>query len=189
MLFISEDLANLRYQMLPVIRPGDESGLARACSVAALTHGLGACMRVRLALLRFPGLLRSVEVERAIVAAGLEPSSIDVLLDLGVVGKPGDVAQAVEAARAGLAWAQQWSWRSVAVAAGAFPRRLDGFPMVTATSVPRLDAAAWSQTMAGWSSSISVGFGDYAAAHPELDNGWGGPPPAIRYAADDFWYV
>jgi hypothetical protein len=189
MLFISDYLANLRYPMLPVIRPGDESGLAQACSVAAVTHGLGACIRIGVAPQGYPGPPRFAEVERATFAAGLEPSSVDVLLDLGVVGQPDHVARAVDAARAGLAWAQQSPWRSVTVAAGAFPRRLDDFPMLAATSVPRFDAAAWSQAVAGCPSAVPVGFGDYAVAHPELDNSQGGPPPTIRYADGDFWQV
>jgi hypothetical protein len=61
--------------------------------------------------------------------------------------------------------------------------------MPAATSVPRLDAAVWSQAIAGWSPEIPVGFGDYAVAHPELDDSRGGPPPTIRYATGDLWQV
>jgi hypothetical protein len=189
MLLIGDYLADLCYPMLPVIRPDDEPGLVRACSFAAETHGLGACMRISLGQRGILGLPRSAEAERATDAVGLEPSDVDILLDLGAVGHHAQMAAAASSARAGLTWARQTAWRSVTVAAGAFPRRLDGFPMLAATGVLRLDAAIWSQAVAGWPSATPIGFGDYAVAHPELDTTLGRPPPTIRYVDGDSWQV
>ncbi len=115
---------------------------------------------------------------------------VDLLLDLGPV--EGDVAVR-GGARLVLSLLRTLpevtDWRTVTVAAGAFPVDLSQFTPNTIGERPRYDAQLFDQVRRR-RLPRQPDYGDYAVAHPTLTLGGAySPPPQLRYTASEHWLV
>jgi hypothetical protein len=174
--------------MLPVFSPGDGQDPGDVRRAAGL-HKAGGCVRLNLEhLAQAAGEDRSGGVPELLEAAGLFPAEVDLVVDLGEVCTHAARERAARLGRAALLWARRLPWRSVTVAAGAFPSKISDFPLGTATQVTRWDAVLWSALVGSGISSEAIGYGDYAVSNPRLLDGWS-PLPNLRYASDRDWYV
>lgn len=114
----------------------------------------------------------------------------DLLLDLGPL--EGDVA-VLGAGRLLLSLLRDLpsilDWRSVTIAAGAFPVDLGAYTANVIGERLRYDAQVWDYVRKK-KLPRDVDFGDYAIAHPALVVGPGfPPPPQLRYLVSDRWLV
>lgn len=135
------------------------------------------------------------ELEAALNAAcklfGLPKNQIDLVLDLGAVGSAtaGTVAQ-MHRANIDLL-PDTGKWRTLTVAASAFPLSLMPLQRDHWNVQQRKDWRGWSQIVTGAKRPARLpAFGDYAIAHPEL------PPEGqatilaqLRYATPDSWLI
>ncbi len=115
---------------------------------------------------------------------------VDLLLDLGPV--EGDVAVR-GGARLVLSLLRDLpdvaDWRTVTVAAGAFPVDLSQFQANVIGARPRYDAQLFDQVRRR-RLPRQPDYGDYAIAHPSLTLGQAfPPPPQLRYTVAEHWLV
>jgi Beta protein len=185
---VSWDVHDRGICMIPVLSPGDGQDPAEVRSTVA-RHKAGACLRLGMShLARVAGGGRGDAAHALLAAAGLGPAEVDVVIDLGEVCTEAALERAVRLGRAALTWARQRPWRSVTVAAGAFPDDIGDFPVGTSTPVPRWDAVLWSELAATAAWPEGVGYGDYAVSSPRLLGGRA-PLPNLRYASKRHWHV
>lgn len=118
------------------------------------------------------------------------PQSVDLLLDLGAV--EGDIAVR-GGARVAVSLLRELNdvqeWRSVIVAAGAFPVDLSQFSAWKLGEHPRFDAQLYDRVMRR-PPREDIRYADYAIAHPLLSTGQQfAPPPQLRYTTAEHWLV
>lgn len=172
----------------PVFRlPDPPERLAWVRGVIA-EFGEGACLRlgspdsdadVRQAAALLPQVLTRLE---------LVPEQIDVVIDLWSIEDDRDLQRGLAAAEELLKWTDQYPWRSVTVAGGAFPASIGHLPGDAVSSLPRRDADLWRQLQER-QPARPPDFGDYAIAHPAPGTGSRAPMPNLRYATDAEWQV
>lgn len=130
----------------------------------------------------------SANLSRTLKTLGVAPGQVDFVLDVREVGEGNRdaLAYAVESALRKLPATTEW--RSLTVAAAAFPVNLAGMK----PGLHQLPRADWSL----WTSLSDLprlpGFGDYAIAHPdmpELDMSKVKVSASIRYTAPDSFVV
>lgn len=125
-----------------------------------------------------------------IARTGVGRSDVDLLLDVGAVD--GDIAvrggaALVRALVRGLQAVDEW--RSVTVAAGAFPVDLSQFTAWVVGERPRFDAQLFDAVRSK-RLPREVDFGDYGIGHPVLASGQAFlPPPQLRYTTAENWLV
>jgi hypothetical protein len=121
---------------------------------------------------------------------GAARSDVDLLLDLGAID--GDIsvrggASLVRALLRGLEDVEEW--RSVTVAAGAFPIDLSQFSPGVIGERPRFDAQVFDAVRSK-RLPREIDYGDYAIAHPAFSSGPAfPPPPQLRYTTAEHWLV
>lgn len=129
-------------------------------------------------------------MEAVISRASVARRDVDLLLDLGAVD--GDIAvrggaSLVRALLRGMDKVDEY--RSVTVAAGAFPIDLSQFSARVVGERSRFDAQLFDAVRSK-RLPRQVDYGDYAVAHPVLATGPGyPPPPQLRYTVADNWLV
>ena len=174
----------------PVMRITDDPTVLQEVKDAAQKHGHGACLR-----LGWPGnppnATQAAQMWPHVCSAtALPPSEVDLLIDFGPVRDANQVAQAAQTALQMLHWANHdGPWRSVTVAAGAFPLSISAFQTGAATPVRRYDAELFDRIMAG-RPAVSPDYGDYGIAHPKMVTGGGTNAwPNMRYTSQREWQV
>jgi hypothetical protein len=174
--------------MLPVFSPGGDQDPGDVRRAAAL-HQAGGCLRLGPQYLtQAVGDDRGDLVPQLLDATGLAPAEVDLVIDLGEVCTHAARERAARLGHAALPWARRHSWRSVTVAAGAFPSNIGDLPLGTSTAVPRWDAVLWSALAAPGIGQEGIGYGDYAVSNPRLLDGRS-PLPNLRYASKRHWHV
>ena len=175
---------------IPVMRMTDDPGVLQEVKMAAGIHGHGACLR-----LGWPGnppnATEAAQLwPRVRLATLLTPAETNLLIDFGPVQDVSQVVQAAQLAVQMLQWANNSGpWRSVTVAAGAFPLSISTFLTGVATPVRRYDAELFDRIMAG-RPPVSLDYGDYGIVHPRMMTGGGNiPRPNLRYASQREWQV
>ena len=180
-------------ESIPVAHIGDRPTVLADVAAAAALQGNGACLRVGSvgqvpdpvqAGAGLPGLLGIL---------GLAPNQIDLVIDFAVVSSALAVTGAVQVALAMLTWAvSEGPWRSVAIAAGAFPDAISDanrFPLGQTAPVHRYDAVFFAGVSAG-NPAVEPDYGDYGINHPAMPGpAWRGPKPNLRYTVGLDWRV
>lgn len=197
---VSQAMAEIPRPMRPVLRvnavtsPSTQSW--HASREAADAHGEGVCVRV---LLADDGQAAAVEIAKRVAAAAnwlrCRPEQVDVLVDVGVIHERGQLPQKVRAASGVLDALAGGAWRTLAVAASAFPDSIKRVPLGGCMAFPRLDADLWRRLKAGsteWAGRL--GFGDYGSANTSLPRKGRANPnsnldPNLRYAAQTCWHT
>jgi hypothetical protein len=175
-------------RMIPVFSPGDGQN-PRDVREAAALHRAGGCLRLGLQhLAQVSREDSSGRVPELLEATGLPSAEVDLVIDLGEVCTHLARERAARLGRAALSWARRHLWRSVTVAAGAFPGDVGDFPVGTFTPVSRWDAYLWSALAGPPMSREEIGYGDYAVSNPRVLDSWS-PLPNLRYTSKRHWHI
>lgn len=183
-------LRDAHVQALPVVRLADPPDTFEALRESCQRDGHGALIRVTPSDLDDSVLPLYQLIDGRVADLGITtPGDVDVLLDFGAVADENAVALASRLGRFLIGDLTREPWRTVAVAAGAFPSDLSGVQANTVGSIPRLDKRLW-QSLNRIQLDRPLDFADYAVAHPLLPVGGAfAAPPQLRYTIDDSWLV
>lgn len=157
------------------------------------TSGTGAC--VRLLVEDFEeDIDLEAEVDRLLSGlGGIDPTSIDLVVDLEDLGP--EANRAVLVARSVFSMIpQKDQWRRMILAAASFPEDLSDLGAATTSTIPRREWELWKtlQRRPNILPRRDLIFGDYAIAHPvpkELDPRIMQMSASIRYTTPDDWLV
>lgn len=133
------------------------------------------------------------KLESLIASLEVHPTNVDLVIDVGAITDE-QVTLTTTAVTTWLgAIPRPMEWRTVAVAATAFPVNLSGLKSATVTSIPRSEWSFWKQLYAKAAelSRMPI-FGDYGISNPEmteLDPRLMRPAAGIRYTAEASWIV
>lgn len=174
---------------VPVIRLDDPTEARQDVRQLHADHGRGACLRLYNGDLDTDGEALDSQIEEFLRETTLQRPDIDLLIDAGYLD--GDIAASTNARAIRLILRELdrlADYRSVTVAAGAFPDNLQGVVPWTITPRQRYDADMWI-TLVARGVPREVDYGDYAINHPVLAFGGWRPAPGLRYTADQEWLI
>lgn len=187
--FVMDGLRNVGVDAVPVTGPARDADYQKSVAQAVAIDKRGACLRVTGDDLADLGKL-AVEVEALQESLGVSTSDLDLLVDLQEVTARNEalVATGMRALLDGLP--QLDKWRTLTLAASAFPENLSDVPANSVAPIPRADWSLWLAIRAG-NPKRQPSFGDYAITDPE-------PSPSIdprfikmsanlRYTRPDVW--
>ncbi|WP_416900897.1 beta family protein [Micromonospora echinospora] len=168
--------------LVPVIGFAEPADRLVVQGAMARSHLGWAVLRLRLRTDPYGPDAATGAAERIWRRTGLMPEQCDLLLDVGEVCCAADLRAAEPRVRRLVDWACRHAWRSVTVVAGAMPPALPALPDGEPVRLARWDWRLWRNL-----TGLGVGYGDYGirTAAP-------GPPerlPAMRYTADDIWWI
>jgi Beta protein len=180
----------LGLQVIPVTGPERDADYQKAVRDAIAADHLGACIRVDNDYL---GDLSGLATELAELqkTLGVGAKDLDLLIDLKEV-TPRNEALIVTGMNAVLSSLPQLSeWRTLTLAAAAFPENLSDIPAGSVAKIPRADWSLWLTLRNSKPARIPT-FGDYAIAHPEpteIDPRLMRMSANLRYTRPDLWLV
>ena len=155
---------------------------------AAAADGCGACLRITTNDLQDPAQM-ALDIQTTLVDLSLPAADVDLIIDMGLVDANtiGLHAALLSVVLPALPFLPDW--RSLTLAAGAFPLNLDAFSSYIPGTTPRYDAQLWRR-LAARTLTRTPGFGDYGVTHPVAvaAGPWRGAPN-LRYTLADDWYV
>ncbi|GLY21780.1 hypothetical protein [Micromonospora sp. NBRC 101691] len=168
--------------LVPVIGFAEPADHLVVQGAMARSHLGWAVLRLRLRTDPYGPDAATGAAERIWRRTGLMPEQCDLLLDVGEVCCAADLRAAEPRVRRLVDWACRHAWRSVTVVAGAMPPALPALPDGEPVRLVRWDWRLWRNL-----TGLGVGYGDYgirtaAPGPPER-------PPAMRYTADDTWWI
>jgi hypothetical protein len=178
----------------PVIHLDDSDNVLRDVRAAVALHGQGACLRLGSSEADPDPNAAAASMPNIQHKTGLTLDTLDLVIDLWEVDSARDATRAAQVASAVLTWAGRTSrsprslWRSVTVAAGAFPVSISNLPTGQATPVHRYDADLYDTVIAA-GPAILPDYGDYGIGHPSMPLGGRSPLPSLRYTSDRDWQV
>lgn len=172
----------------PVVYLDDNADVLIDAAAIHQLHRHGICLRVRPTSKDPLVVTSSTTIPRHLMAIGFVPSDIDLLIDFQYV----DNVQAIAPiATKIIQWAAATgNWKSVTVAAGAFPASISHLPAGTHTPLARHDASLWRNLVADDNLPIQLNYGDYGVTHPAVSAAIPfAPNPSLRYTYMDVWWV
>jgi hypothetical protein len=173
------------------IRPSDPPEVIEGVGDEQRQWGLdGACIRLSGEDLDDQDQPIPDTLERVLELLRMKVPEVDLILDLGAVSDEKSATFAARIARLVLAdLPDQQGWRTLVVAAGAFPPDLSGVQPFVPTQVPRHDAMLWRSVSSRTRGRIP-NYGDYAIAYPVQTGSAGfAPAPQLRYTLAENWLV
>jgi len=128
------------------------------------------------------------ELARVLAALTLDADETDLIIDVGAIGGDFAVSGGARLIKSLLRDLEHFDeYRSVTVAAGAFPPDMSDVAAWTVGEHPRDDAALYNRIRSRPLSRM-VDFGDYGIAHPQLTTAAPfAPAPQLRYTVADRW--
>lgn len=186
---VAEALHSSGIPIRPVVRIEDAKEIHSAAREVAQLHSQGVVLRLG-SVDHDPtqGLLENT-VLQTLPALGVAEEEVDLLIDYGEVVSARDVERVIPVAAEIVTWSQARPWRSITLAAGAFPGSISTLPAGKASVLPRFDAMLWS-AIRQHSAIAELGFGDYGVAHPAPSKGAArSPMPNLRYTTNGTWTV
>lgn len=176
--------------VIPVVRLADPPSIFHSLRETCTADGLGAVIRVAPDDLDDSVLPLDRLIDARVADLGIDsPTLVDVVLDFGAVTDENALALASRLGRFLISDLTRRPWRTVAVAAGAFPPDLSSVQAHTIGTLPRLDKHLW-QRLVRLQVDRPLDFADYAVAHPLLPVGAAfAAPPQLRYTTGDEWLV
>lgn len=93
-----------------------------------------------------------------------EPETVDLLLDLGVLGDPADAIERGVCAFDALG--EVLPWRNVVLLAGAFPASSQGWQRDRVSRLARPERAVWQAVSKRARNGLRLIYGDYSIVHP-----------------------
>lgn len=172
---------------IPVIGLDQPSAYQEAVRLAAQKRGV--CLRLRTGTMDYT---EAAGIEAFIEALGASPETTDLVVDFEDV-KPDGVNGLVftQAGVLGLLPCLE-RWRTLTVAASAFPLDLRDIKPDSSVKIARAEWQAWCRHASNQSLKRIPAFGDYGIAHPdyvEIDPRLVKMSAALRYTLDDTWLV
>lgn len=160
-------LRDCRIQAIPVAPLFASPALHRAIAETATRDRRGACLRLR------PADILCGDFDSALDAfredAGLRWRNVDLIVDLGAIGAEEASETATVAEHLIELIPSVNSWRSLTVAASAFPPDLSGLTRDEISAIPRAEWAAWRRVTGKRHRLPRLpAFADYAIAHPAV---------------------
>lgn len=186
---VFDTLRTAGQSVLPVVTTDDPAGLVTVIAAVCALDSRGAVVRLDAESVALaPPAALAVEVAHLLAGLGLSEAECDLVVDVGLV-RDSAVARVTTAEAALRAVPAIADWRSVVVAFSAFPESIGD--LVAPSSVGQLlreDAQAFATLIARGPARDLV-YSDFAIGTPfYADIPWA-PIPAIRYAADAYWFV
>lgn len=176
---------------LPFVPVTDLSEPSEVTGAVGKYSGRGACIRLSPDDVVEDGLERRLLAR--LKAIGVQPMQTDLLLDIGSIEneKPGSVFLKASGLFQQVPLAQPW--RTITVAATAFPYSMARLPRNTISRVQRTEWLVWRVLILqiGKSRQTVPAFGDYGIQHPELIE-FARPmrmSANIRYAIEKDWLI
>lgn len=176
---------------VPVLRLSDPMHVRFDVAALHADFHRGACVRLtRDEDLADDGDAVNAKIDDLLAQTGLSRPDVDLLLDAGPVDGDIDVRTATREIRMLLRELPSLNdYRSVTVAAGAFPQDLSAYEPTVLGERARYDADLWT-VLIGRGLPREVDFGDYAIAHPHLSEGGAfRAAPQLRYTTDTSWLI
>jgi hypothetical protein len=152
----------------------------------AKTSEKGLCIRIQRE--HFSEETFAETVQSFLRDAGLSPSGVDLLVDLGIVTEDENEG-AILAQLSAIPLMQ--SWRSFTVCGGAFPRDLSELEKHSHEQIARSDMALWRDLVSSKGLERKPFFSDYTVQHPIVFEAVPGLniSASIRYTNDGHWEV
>lgn len=180
-------------RVIPTVRPSDDDDIVTQVREAMQAGGQpapGACIRLAGEDLDDTNVPIPEALDRVVRLLRIEPGAVDLVLDFAAIADEQAAAFASRIARlivGELPYVDDW--RTVAVAAGAFPTDLNSVQPNVLSSLTRHDAAIWRGIRSRVAGRVPS-FADYAIAHPVMPATAGfAPAPQLRYTAEQEWLV
>ncbi|MEU7580594.1 hypothetical protein AB0B50_23670 [Streptomyces sp. NPDC041068] len=176
--------------LVPVVRFSSAAKTFTAAREIIERHQCGACLRLTVhdvapgadrAADRIGGVLRDV---------GICVHDTDLLLDAGPLSAADDFSRTLQSTVNALSWLRRARWRSISLAAGAFPATFEDVTPRVPFSVFRRDAELWQQAT-DHVLDCSIEFSDYGIVHP-LRRAVADPSslhPFLAYTVADSWQI
>ncbi len=176
---------------IPVIDSAADADYSAAAKAAIARDGHGAMVRVVDDDFADPNFAANLMAR--VAELGLTPATVDLVIDLGPVHADSET-RTVMAGVAQLGRVPHpTAWRTLTLAAGAFPTDLSACAPGSMSEIVRTDWRVWQGVRAQLAGLPRTPlFGDYAVAHPEpsdVDPRIMTRSASIRYTADDKWLV
>lgn len=170
-----------------VVRLGDSDAVYADAGQAG-ANGIGVAIRLISEDLDVEPEELNEELDRVLAIMELDPAEIDLIVDVGAISGDFAITGGARLIKGVLRDLSHFpDYRSVTVAAGAFPADLSNVAAWTLGEHPRDDAALYNRVR-NRPMSRTINFGDYAIAHPLLAAGVPfAPPPQLRYTVSDRW--
>jgi len=181
------DMAKIHLNPVAVVRLFDSDEMYRDAANAS-GDGVGAAVRLVSEDLDLePDELNEV-LARVLAALTLDADETDLIIDVGAIGGDFAVSGGSRLIKSLLRDLEHFDeYRSVTVAAGAFPPNMSDVAAWTVGEHPRDDAALYNRIRSRPLSRM-VDFGDYGIAHPQLTTAAPfAPAPQLRYTVADRW--
>jgi hypothetical protein len=187
---LADESRELRVATVPVVRLDDPPLAIQDACVAHARDGAGVVVRLLSDDLDEDPDDVQLQLDVLLNDLGVTPESVDLLLDVGAV--EGDIAVR-GGARIAVSLLRDLAtldkWRTITVAAGAFPVDLSQFSAWKLGEHPRFDAQVFDRVMRR-PPREDIRYADYAIAHPLLSTGTPfAPPPQLRYTVAEHWLV
>lgn len=172
---------------VPVVAPGRPETYSDSVRRYVSTKGSGVAVRLDAETMSDPQRARVIRESAERVGVGIE--EVDLVLDLGRVTDDKVNFFATAAAGVVLTLADIDRFRTVTLAASAFPEFLSGQGADSIERYPRSDWHVWRMALPQIGTRRPA-FGDYGTESPALPTGLKfGPSPHIRYTLDSDWLV
>lgn len=135
----------------------------------------------------------SGQLETLLSVVGLAPTQVDLVMDLRALTSTHVATLLITVPSLLASLPRLEDWRSLTLAATAFPENLMGLPPSDVSVIRRIEWALWKSVVARSKMAGRLPtFGDYAIAHPapsEVDPRIMRASASIRYTMDEDWLV
>lgn len=172
------------------MRLDDSPRILRDVAAACALHSEGACLRLGSEDEDPNPSVPRGQLAKVLAGTGLRTRDIDLLIDFTTVASTRDVTRCVPLALDMLTRvAANGPWRSVALAAGAFPKSISALQSGSVTPLPRYDARFFAQVLSA-GPQIQPDYGDYGINYPIMGpSPPRAPKPNLRYTDGLVWQV
>jgi len=192
--YLGNQLAGLGVLAVPVFGFERNQDFWNAVKSRVQADNLGVCFRLSASAGSIPPPPKA-EFDRALTFLGLKPADCDIVLDFEAIlpKNAGSIALAAIGAINTLPYVQ--NWRTLTVAATAFPENMTA-AKISANSKATRSREEWTmwKTLLASSPTREPAFGDYAIAHPDIPDidpklMFSMMSANIRYTTDDEWLI
>jgi Beta protein len=180
--------AALALTAMPVVALDSSPGYRGAVAAACARDGRGVCLRLQPDDLVTPN---SADIDALLAELGVIPGVTDIVVDLAAIPRDQEGVLILAWSTILRALPRLAEWRTLAIAASAFPQSLTGLAANSITQIPRAEWQVYLGLAAAGLPRLPD-FADYAIAHPEpveMDPRLMRISAQIRYAAADDWLV
>jgi hypothetical protein len=183
---VVREARDMSVAVVPVWSPGSPSPYTAAVRELVSEGDEGLCLRL------VGDDLADESTADAIATMAVDPSSVDVVLDLGAVtSDPGSLRRIIQSTLDDLPHID--GWRTLTVTATSFPVNLAGVGADSVDFMSRLEWQAWLRLFEREDSLTRLPtFGDYGIAHPDvpsIDPRVMQRSAQIRYTTDDDFLI